>query len=366
MKYPTFFKFWRMTVSVICLPFCVLMMFSCSSTGPKSVIRDRNGYVNAISDSWKSQLLLNMVKIRYGDAPMFLDVASVINQYEISGQVHAGASLEQKGVGWIPDVGSQASFTDRPTITYTPFSGPKFALEMMKPIAPKIILNLVGNGFPIDVVLRLTLNSLSGYENSFGGYIRRHPADTEFYTLLGTLRKLQKQNCMYFFEVRDKKGSERLMLETDDHPDKQAIESIEKLNTLLKLPAGNRRFFLDLGARTSDTVQLAMTTRSMIEILSEIAWSIEVPKEHLDARYTYSCAEFKLPDSTALPKFVNILNSKKYPENAFLAVQYDNYWFYIDNSDFYSKQTFTHLLLMTSLSEVGDNKNIPLITVPTK
>jgi hypothetical protein len=40
-----------------------------------TVARDRFDYITAISDSWKSQMLLNLVKIRYGDAPVFLDVA---------------------------------------------------------------------------------------------------------------------------------------------------------------------------------------------------------------------------------------------------------------------------------------------------
>ena len=43
--------------------------------------RDRFDYIEAISDSWRAQTLFNMVKLRYGDAPVFLDVALVINQY---------------------------------------------------------------------------------------------------------------------------------------------------------------------------------------------------------------------------------------------------------------------------------------------
>ena len=48
--------------------------------GPQTVARDRFDYVSAISDSWKRQTLLNLVKTRYLDAPVFMDVASVINQ----------------------------------------------------------------------------------------------------------------------------------------------------------------------------------------------------------------------------------------------------------------------------------------------
>jgi hypothetical protein len=37
----------------------------------------------AISDSWKNQMLLNLVKARYAEAPVFLDIASAINSYSI-------------------------------------------------------------------------------------------------------------------------------------------------------------------------------------------------------------------------------------------------------------------------------------------
>ena len=53
----------------------------CASIGPGTMARDRFDYTTAISDSWKAQMLLNVVKLRYADAPVFLDVASVISQY---------------------------------------------------------------------------------------------------------------------------------------------------------------------------------------------------------------------------------------------------------------------------------------------
>ena len=41
----------------------------CGSIGPTNVNRDRFDYITAISESWKKQTLLNVVKLRYGDTP---------------------------------------------------------------------------------------------------------------------------------------------------------------------------------------------------------------------------------------------------------------------------------------------------------
>ena len=47
----------------------------CGSIGPNSVNRDRFDDITAISDSWKQQTLLNIVRLRYADVPVFMEVA---------------------------------------------------------------------------------------------------------------------------------------------------------------------------------------------------------------------------------------------------------------------------------------------------
>src|SRR5688500_20243932 len=79
----------------------LLMLASgCSSgIGPRSVPHDRFDYTEAISSSWKQQMLVNMVKLRYGDTPIFLDVVSVINQYALE------TTVDVRGT-WVDPVAS--------------------------------------------------------------------------------------------------------------------------------------------------------------------------------------------------------------------------------------------------------------------
>jgi hypothetical protein len=108
----------------------------CASIGPGTVTRDRFDYTGAVGESWKSQMLLNLVKLRYGDTPVFLDVGQIVSGYTVQGTFSAlGSVFSTSGV--VPGVpnssvtlGAQGQYTDRPTITYTPLAGERFARSL--------------------------------------------------------------------------------------------------------------------------------------------------------------------------------------------------------------------------------------------
>jgi hypothetical protein len=98
-----------------------LVVGGCVSVGPATVPRDRFDYSAAMADSWKHQTLLNIVKLRYMDVPVFLDVAQVVSGYQLQTTVLAGgtASVDPSSVptiGSFLSLGAQGSYTDRPTI----------------------------------------------------------------------------------------------------------------------------------------------------------------------------------------------------------------------------------------------------------
>lgn len=61
----------------------LLMVTGCRHLGPRTAPVDRFDHSTAIADSWKQQTLLNIVKLRYMDLPVFVDVASIVSGYSM-------------------------------------------------------------------------------------------------------------------------------------------------------------------------------------------------------------------------------------------------------------------------------------------
>ena len=185
------------SVARICLLVSIVLSLSgCASFGPPSVDRDRFDYINAIASSWKQQTLLNIVKLRYADTPVFLDVGQIISGYQLQGTVGITGSLNgASAFGDVLNLGSTGSYTDRPTITYTPLTGAHFLQVMMTPIPPPSLFRLIEEGWPVDMLLQVGAQSINGISNRKGG-ARGHAADPEFAVLLAALQRLQASGML--------------------------------------------------------------------------------------------------------------------------------------------------------------------------
>jgi hypothetical protein len=66
-----------------CILVLLVALTGCTHLGPRTVAVDRFDYSSSIADSWKQQTLLNIVKLRYMDLPVFVDVASIVSGYSM-------------------------------------------------------------------------------------------------------------------------------------------------------------------------------------------------------------------------------------------------------------------------------------------
>ncbi len=162
-----------------------LSLTVCSSFGPKTVARDRFDYSAAVATSWQRQMLLNMVKSRYADTPIFLDVASVVNQYALATEVNVTGGLSTGISGDNTAVlGARGRYEDRPTITYHPVLGDRFTRSILTPLPPAAIFSLVQAGYPVDLIFRLAVRTINGIHGTSGEQAAERPADPEYYLLI--------------------------------------------------------------------------------------------------------------------------------------------------------------------------------------
>jgi hypothetical protein len=344
----------------------LLTLASCTGIGPHTVARDRFDYTSAISDSWKAQMLVNMVKLRYGDTPTFLEVASVINQYSVESQVDLRFSWVDQVTAALSDtqsVGGAARYIDRPTITYSPLTGEKFARSLMTPIPPAAVLSLIQASYPVDLVLRLCVHSVNGIKNRYGGGVRARAEDPEFQPLLETLKRLQASGAIGLRLQRTNDG-EATLLTLRGKVNEATAEDSRTARKLLGLDPSAQEFAVAYGSIAKNDRELAILTRSILEIIIDLASYIEVPKAHVEEKRV-NPTPVAAPSSGAVSApLICIHSSDEKPADAFAAVPYRGYWFWIDDRDLPSKRMFSFLMFVFTLVETGGKEGAPIVTIP--
>jgi hypothetical protein len=340
----------------------------CVSVGPATVPGDRMGYIEAMADSWKQQTLLNVVRMRYGDAPSFVDVSSVISAYTWLGQVSASGQVSSDQTSAVPSglaiLGGSASYAKRPTITYTPLSGDRFTRSLLRPISPSGIFELIQAGYPADAILQMTARAINGLSNrtSIGGKLRE--ADPDFYAVLAALRRLQLSG-----EVGlriEKRGPDEVgVLLLSPHRNEQANRDLEFLRKTLRVsPDESGQITLTFGSLPRSDREIALLSRSMLGVLLEVASGIDVPGADVSrGRTAPSGRRSDAPDPNDRP-LIRISSGPTAPAGAYSAVRYRDTWYWISDDDLASKRDFTFLMMFFALAETGVAAQAPVLTIP--
>jgi hypothetical protein len=342
----------------------VLALAGCASLGPKTVARDRFDYVESISDSWKRQMLLNLVKVRYADAPVFLDITSVISSYEFRGEFGVFGQEAPAGRAGDSFVGAAAngSYIDRPTITYAPLSSDKFAKALMSPFPISGVALLLQAGYRADTVLRICANSINGLSNRYGGRGER-PGDPKFRELLTLLLSAQNEGDLAMFA--QKQGEQQIVKITIRDADVDSETRNRRIAELLELDGGVREFSVVYGERRLGGNEIAIQSRSMMQVLVDFGSYIEVPASDIAEGRVYAPQRSEGADNL-YPALLRIRWSDSQPADAHVAVRYRDGWFWIDDRDHESKGAFTFLMLLFSLTETGTTQAAPIVTVPAR
>lgn len=218
-------------------------------------------------------------------------------------------------------------------------------------------------GYNADAIMPMALDSINGiYNQSKRGM--KHTADPRFNRLVQLLRDLQLAEAVQVRIEHPKNGSETSLLTFGSSKDPQVEVERREVRSLLGLRRGLQRFEVYYGGYSGRDDEISMMTRSMLQVMLELAAGVQVPQSDVaDHRANPGLVEGK-PDGSQPVPAVNILSGNKQPPDASVAVQYNDRWFWIPDTDIRSKNMFGSVMLLFSISDIGAKGSGPIVTVP--
>jgi hypothetical protein len=340
----------------------LLGLTGCSSLGPATISRDRNDFVEAITDAAKRETLLNIVKLRYADTPGLVSVSQLVAGYSLNGTANFGTIFFDNAFALSNDinVGVSGSFTENPTVTYTPLAGEDFARIMLTPIPPSQLFAMVAAGAPPDITLGLAVESINGLRNWSADVHGARAADDGFAEVLGLLDSLRRDGRLGFgFQTKEAGQIAELLI--NDRPNAPREGSVQRLLNLLGVDPAASSFPLMFGFGDGTRNQIKVYTRSLFEILSSLAARISVPDDNVAAGQTYTT---RPAPPGAIPT-IAVKHQGLAPWNSFASAKYRGTWYWVDDADYASKRVFSGLMLILNAVEKTGQPQLPVITIPT-
>ena len=228
-----------------------LASLGCSQIGPATIASGRFDYNEAIVRSFDDQMLLNLVRLRYQDSILFLDLTSVVASYTREATVGASSSVR----GDAPNTATPATlslgasggvtWSESPTISYAPLQGEDFAKRLLAPIQPSSILLLSRSGWGLERLLLCTVQQLNELLNAtaIGGVAPRQVNHYErFIRVARLLRELQEESFIQINTLADQPDQVAVTagpIPMDESARRRAAEIISLLNITRTPAAGS-------------------------------------------------------------------------------------------------------------------------------
>jgi len=347
-------------MKVIILVVCALLS-GCVSVGSKLVSGSRTDYNVVLQQADDQQMLLNLVRLRYRDQAMFLEVSALNTQFSVSGEVDAGTEFGQ--VDNLFGLGGKVIVGETPTVSYTPLRGADFVERVLTPISVQTLFLLDTSGWSSERLLRVLVNEMNQVGNAKGANgptPERAPSYQKFRRLAFLLRQLQQENLVDGVNYQNQ-------LVFDFQSEARDRAEYLEFTHILGLNPDKLIFPVTVSARRGSANSINMRFRSFAGVMYFLSQSVQVPEEDVAAgRVTVTKDEagrpFDWPQVTE--GLLAIRSSKNPPKNAVVAVNYRNNWFYIDDSDLESKSTFSLLGQVYQLQAGNTKSAVPMLTLP--
>ena len=421
--------------------FAVITMLSGCTVGPKLYKTSFTQYNEAVRQTLDEQMLANLVRMRYLQTPIFLQVSSLNASFSVG----ASAGLS----GTFPSSGSNSgganlggSYSESPTISFSMPESREYYGRLLAPLSAKQVTSLVLAGFDGELVLRTSVRGINGLKNldaDFEVSSEESPAHAKFREMIGLITKLRSEGIVDL-ELGGKENfwsspvtmdvtndlSKVLLLGAASYamsndaeiveygvgPDGQPVRGghglwqthmyeknmalrfspdgkdsldAQRLKELLGLEDDRYNFPIveaelvnaekargvmgqSPGALDPSVVwaEIGLRGRSMLEIMQVASKEVRVPGKDIELGIAAANQPRSLQSSTGATDWLVIMSSDSEPSNTSLVIEYRGHWFYIDDRDLQSRETFAMLTALFAVVGGTVPGAHPVLTLPVR
>ncbi len=396
-----------------------VLVTGCTTFGPYALDRTRLHYNEVIKRTTEEQLLLNIVRLRYTDTPSSLAVSAIAAQFERSYSLQLTPFFV---------AGNDASFTavlpqvlglsaDRPTVSLTPLDDQEFTRKLFTPLPLDGVIYLAKTTWPIATVFRLYLENLNWVPNAqtaSGPTPTQAPVVAAFLRGMAVLQRLQdRAEIVFGVEEReerlggplpaaaisardvveaakngyayrpDDQGTTWTLIKKNQQPvlriAPEAVNApdVQDFVRVFRLRPGLTQYDITQEALNpfpstyppDGVTSLDLETRSLLQALYYVSHGIDIPPAHATGglvTVTRDAAGQVFDWGQVMRGLFRVrwAQGSKRPPSAHVAVQYKDYWFYIEDTDQETKSTFSLLMELARLELAGKTGPGPQLTLP--
>ncbi len=408
----------------------IISLLAGCQAGPALYETSFTEYNNAVRKTLDEQMLANLVRMRYFESPIFLQVSSLNTSFSVGGNVGASGTFVNGGNNQAgASIGG--TYSENPTISFSMPESREYYGRLLAPLSAKQVTSLVLAGFDSELVFRTSVRGINGLQNlnaEFKKSSEEPAAHARFREALALIKKLRAEG---FIDLElggketfwsspvtvDASGSIAQVLllgaasyamsndaeivgypdgtwqthkyekhmalrfspASDDSPDAQ------RLKKLLGLKVDHHNFSIveaemvnaekargvlgqSPGALDPSVVweEIGMRGRSMMEILQVASKEVRVPDVDIQQGTAAASQSQGWQRSTGASDWLVINSSDSEPNNSSLRVEYRGNWYYIKDTDLKSRETFAMLTALFAVVGGTVPGAHPVLTLPVR
>ncbi|OGV74324.1 MAG: hypothetical protein A3K19_02700 [Lentisphaerae bacterium RIFOXYB12_FULL_65_16] len=400
------------------IAFLILGLAAGCVTGPERIQATRTQYNVVLQQTANEQMLLNLVRLRYHEPVLFLEVSSLTSSFSLGANASASAFLPKKAPNSF-GLGAGASLAEYPSVSYTPLQGEQYATRVLTEVDMSMFTRLYHAGWNLELLMRVLTERIADMDNKPGPTeaVGTRTPYGRFLDLAKSMRNLQERGSLAFivlpgedvvlsdhvpaedvktgaiiagdkegyryvpgkdgkYELR-KSGPPMLVMEMRCRDPAEAVHLAELLDirppgTTTEAPLVLRVrliHYTDVASENpnSGLPQVPIRLRSMLDVLFYVAQAVDVPARDVKrgvVKVSHDEAGNAIDRREYLKDTLSVSSGLLKPGSASVSVAYRGHWFYIDDADLASKDTFALLGIVFAIQSGDVKMSQPVLTIP--